>query len=114
MTELTYAKGGESGASATGMVLASPPLRHRRPMHAVTTRTTTTKGARSMRTTSMCPCAPAAARAARARAAAVDDDRADARGGRCGRRVGGWHGARVAAAGEEEEEKVDDEGQGGQ
>ena len=46
-------------------------------------------------------CAPAraaAARAARARAAAAADGRADARKGRRGRRVGDWHGARVAAA----------------
>ena len=46
-------------------------------------------------------CAPAraaAARAARARAAAAADDRADAREGRRERRVGDWHGARVAAA----------------
>ena len=82
MTEPTHAKGGASGASATGMALASPPPRHRRPIHSVTTRTTTTKGARSMRTTSTCPRAPTAARAARARAAAADDDRADARGAR--------------------------------
>jgi hypothetical protein len=44
----------------------------------------------------------------------LTDARADVRGGRCGRRVGGWHGARVAATGEEEEEKVDDEEQGEQ
>jgi len=74
MTEPTHAKGGASGASATGMALASPPPRHRRPIHSVTTRTMTTKGARSMRTTSTRPCAPAAARAARARAAAADGD----------------------------------------
>ena len=35
---------------------------------------------------------------ARARAAAATDGRADARKGRRGRRVGDWHGARVAAA----------------
>ena len=44
------------------------------------------------------PTLAAAARAARARAAAAPDDRADAREGRRERRVGDWHGARVAAA----------------
>ena len=44
------------------------------------------------------PARTVAARAARARAAAAADDRADAREGRRERRVGDWHGARVAAA----------------
>jgi hypothetical protein len=91
---MVVAGGGRAAGCVDGKTHAVGRCRRHRPMrHSMATRTTMT-GTRYTRTRPWCA---TAALAARARVAAAADDRVDKRGGRRRRRVGGPHGALVAA-----------------